>query len=975
MALPHLHYLEHLELAGPLEERSPETALLLGECYLRLGHFSQAEEAFVQALARAGGADPWTTLRAHVQLAEVLLRAQHFSQAALSASTAERMLVEHPDPGQRVRLLLVQADLARLQGDYVLAGDYIDEARELVSGIESQALSGRVVLAQAQLAWARGKLQPAVMLLHDAERLLAGAAVKHLHGEACLLCGAFVGECVSRGLLEADWPLEAPAARYLARAQELFAQSGSLRDLERVRQHFRLYGQRATDKVADETIARRAEEVSLAHLELDQRIDSLVPSMNALMAKVNPPDTGGEIAAQRASDPAALGNALEEVWSEVVTFRADLLSRLISLSRVNDRLVDAAHVVVVERNQLRSVLEGVRQLGSFTDRDQLTRKVVELAQTVVNADRVVLALVNRKGDLTEREQLGQAGGDAYSWRFLAEQARRTGEAVLSGGGHPSDAGAGLAGANVGAAKIGGTDNRPELGTSMAVPIRDSDRVRGVIYADRHGRGGVLSRRELGLLEVVASQVGALLERQRMNWALRVAARVRETTMEAISDGVIAIAIDSQIRSVNSAAAKMLMVPKREIEGRTIQSLPALREATAGLSDLAELDGRMIRLPGGEVMVGARLVRDDADQPAGTVLTFTGKRRAQRAAHKLGGARARYTFGDILGSDPVFAEQVRLGQAAARSDAGVLITGESGTGKEVIAQAIHNGSSRASGPFVGINCAAIPRDLLESELFGHEEGAFTGAKRGGQPGKFELAEGGTVLLDEIGDMPLEMQAKLLRVLQERRYRRVGGNAEHLLDARVVATTNQDLEDLVYENRFRSDLLFRLKVIHLHLPPLRERPEDIRRFVEFFLQRSAARLGKQLSRVAEPVMHGFTSYAWPGNVRELEYVIEGEVNLADPDRVELSELPSALRPKRRRRRQTLVGIPMPTASPPRIPSGRITLADVEQEAFVASLAEHGGNVPAVAQALGVSRGTVYNKLRKYDLDLSEFRSNGE
>src|SRR5262249_37298927 len=203
--------------------------------------------------------------------------------------------------------------------------------------------------------------------------------------------------------------------------------------------------------------------------------------------------------------------------------------------------------------------------------------------------------------------------------------------------------------------------------------------------------------------------------------------------------------------------------------------------------------------------------------------------------------------------------------------------------------------RASGPFVGINCSAIPRELLESELFGYEGGAFTVAKRGGHPGKFELAEGGTILLDEIGDRPIDMQAKLLPVLQEKRVPLIGGTREVERNARGIATANRDLDEDSEKGRFRRDLLFRLKVINIQLPALRERASDIPILVAHSLGLFAARLGKQVRAVAPHVMEAFMRYHWPGNIRELENVLEAEVNLADEEQTVLDQVPEGIRPR--------------------------------------------------------------------------------
>jgi len=351
-----------------------------------------------------------------------------------------------------------------------------------------------------------------------------------------------------------------------------------------------------------------------------------------------------------------------------------------------------------------------------------------------------------------------------------------------------------------------------------------------------------------------------------------------------------------------------------------------------------------------------------------------------------GSTARYSFGDLVGESSPLKRAVMLAQAAARSDSSVLITGESGTGKEIIAQAIHNGGPRAGGPFVAVNCAAIPRELLESELFGYESGAFTGARKSGRPGKFELAEGGTILLDEIGDMPLEMQVKLLRVLQERRSQRLGSTRELPLNCRIITTTNRDLTTLVAHGLFRQDLFFRLRVIHIEVPPLRERFEDIALLTEHFLRVFSARMGKQLIRVEPAVMEVLKSYPWPGNVRELEHVLEGEVNLAPPSASSMAEVPVMLQQSMGAPSQP--GAPLPaipmhhapftpprpgsfTSPPPVAMTTMKTISQGERELLIAALAAHRGRIPEVARALGVSRGTVYNKMKKFDINPADYR----
>jgi transcriptional regulator with PAS, ATPase and Fis domain len=296
---------------------------------------------------------------------------------------------------------------------------------------------------------------------------------------------------------------------------------------------------------------------------------------------------------------------------------------------------------------------------------------------------------------------------------------------------------------------------------------------------------------------------------------------------------------------------------------------------------------------------------------------------------------------------------------------VLITGESGTGKEMLAQAIHNASPRAGQPFVGVNVAAIPRELLESELFGYERGAFTGAREGGQAGKFEIAERGTILLDELGDMPLEMQAKLLRVLQERTVQRLGGAKEVPVRARVIATTHRDLEQAVSAGSFRLDLFHRIRVVHLRLPPLRERRNDIPRLVEHTLRRYTERVGRPAIKVEPKIMDQLVAHDWPGNVRELANLIEGEACLLAGSESTIERMPAPLL-----RGPRAAATAQPGAAPrasgewPTEQDPVLAFEEVEKR-LVSHALRRMGNVAAAAEALGLSKATLYNKIKHYKL----------
>ncbi len=305
---------------------------------------------------------------------------------------------------------------------------------------------------------------------------------------------------------------------------------------------------------------------------------------------------------------------------------------------------------------------------------------------------------------------------------------------------------------------------------------------------------------------------------------------------------------------------------------------------------------------------------------------------------------------IIGASRPMQELFKLIARAARNTSTVLITGESGTGKEVFARAIHDLSER-KGPFVPVNCAAIPAELIESELFGHTGQAFTGAKQA-RAGLFETAEGGTLFLDEVGELPLAMQPKLLRVLQEGTVRRVGADRERIVNVRVVAATNRDLEKEVAEGRFREDLYWRLNVIHLHTPPLRERPFDIPLLVEHFLNKLAERAGLPTLNVSPEALAVLTAYSWPGNVRELENVLERAAALADGPTLTHDDLPERVRSSGK----TSVLLS-------RAREQRLSLHELEKEYIIETLRMTGGNKSRAAEILGFDRRTLHRKLDEY------------
>jgi len=331
---------------------------------------------------------------------------------------------------------------------------------------------------------------------------------------------------------------------------------------------------------------------------------------------------------------------------------------------------------------------------------------------------------------------------------------------------------------------------------------------------------------------------------------------------------------------------------------------------------------------------------------------------------------RYGFSEIVGLSRELQEVFRMLAKVVRVDVTVLVTGESGTGKELVARAIHRRSARAHGPFIAVNCSAIPQTLVESEFFGHEKGAFTDARES-RPGRFEQADGGTLFLDEVGDLALDAQAKLLRALQERQIHRVGARAPRTVDVRVVAATNKDLEKEVRVGRFREDLYWRLNVVHVRLPPLRERRSDLAILIDHFWDRFNRELGLSVSSIAPEARQLLCDYDWPGNVRELENTICRAMILCDGETLTTADLPGRVR-----------GMPQGNSSTAVVDLSHLTLGEAVAEAterlekrmILARLAEHRGSRTATAESLGVSRKTLFNKMRQYGLTGDEIEDSG-
>jgi len=444
-------------------------------------------------------------------------------------------------------------------------------------------------------------------------------------------------------------------------------------------------------------------------------------------------------------------------------------------------------------------------------------------------------------------------------------------------------------------------------------------------------------------------------------------------LQQLEVGVAAVDTEERILSINPALQRLLGVTAVEVQGRRLSSVaPELSLARVLESGVAEPEA--VQRMGSGTAVVTRVPLRERDALRGAVVTCNPSaqvlrlERSLRSTHRPPRFVARYALSGLVGSSPAMARMRALAERYARTDATVLITGESGTGKEMVAQGIHGASRRRDRPFVAINCAAFPETLLESELFGYEEGAFTGSRRGGRPGLFEAAHTGTIFLDEIGDVPITLQTRLLRVLQERQVLRLGSNDPTPVDVRVVAATHRDLRAAIARGEFREDLYYRLHILPLHIPPLRERDGDVAEIAEELLKRALLRHGaaEALRPALALVLPRIQGYAWPGNVRELENVLERvAVLFADgrpPSRLDEEDL-RAVMPELLDRHAAAAEAPSATVLPPPHEPGEDLRAArrAQERAHVERvIAECGGNQAEAARRLGIGRTTLYRKL---------------
>ena len=448
-------------------------------------------------------------------------------------------------------------------------------------------------------------------------------------------------------------------------------------------------------------------------------------------------------------------------------------------------------------------------------------------------------------------------------------------------------------------------------------------------------------------------------------------------LNSLDEGILTLSKNKQIIFTNDKALNLLELSHSTI--KEVNIFDIFPELNSNINEMVKENKDIIEnisLSNSKSIFTSDLIKlNYPDDDYGFLLVLKDTKKLINTLNKLTTSYAVYTFDNLIGDSPQIKKVITAAKKISKSPSTVLITGESGCGKELLAQSIHNDSLRASEPFIAVNCGAIPKSLIESELFGYDEGSFTGARKGGKAGKFELANGGTIFLDEIGEMPLEMQVHLLRVIQEGVITRVGGKTPINIDVRIIAATNKDLKEEIKNGRFRSDLYYRLNVIPLNMPPLKDRFGDVPILLDYFLDIKSKQLNKPIPKISNRLFKKMISYCWPGNIRELENCVENIVNLNGETSYEMNfdectclkydnlgneifhicddeNCPTCNKQKKQEtdcQQEVLLS----------------TLLELEQRTIKNTVDYFNGNMTKAAASLGISRNALYNKMKRYGL----------
>lgn len=488
-------------------------------------------------------------------------------------------------------------------------------------------------------------------------------------------------------------------------------------------------------------------------------------------------------------------------------------------------------------------------------------------------------------------------------------------------------------------------------TCSAAPIHNSEGM-PIGALSMSGNYRKANRHTLGMVVAATLAIEKNLAERLTSNKLAASYKYLNTILDSMSEGLISMDNNGNVTMVNEIARELLgfkgdgvtdfVVPQKclEIMGKVIET-----------GEVVENEEVYYEASHGSFFytLTAKPIYESDSMLIGVVGILREIKSVKKLVNRMAGATASFIFSDLIGSSVEFNSVIMKAKTAAGSSANVLLLGESGVGKELFAQAIHNASIRKEGPFVAINCAAIPRELMASELFGYSKGAFTGARSDGKPGKFEMADEGTLFLDEIGDMPIDLQVNLLRILETKQLTRLGDNKVIPVNVRIIAATNKDLKAEIAKNNFREDLYYRLRVFQIQIPPLRERKKDLDLLVKHFIDKINCLAGTKILGIDGKALRALSDYHWPGNVRELQNILEQAMNMSKTGVIQLKHLPDDIK-----------------KAPANITGNKnLNLKTNEVETICNALQEAGGEISRAAKILGIGRNTLYRKLDKYQI----------
>lgn len=482
----------------------------------------------------------------------------------------------------------------------------------------------------------------------------------------------------------------------------------------------------------------------------------------------------------------------------------------------------------------------------------------------------------------------------------------------------------------------------------------------------------LCSNSLGLITALSAAVESQLRLQKSFDAQKVTTEMLNISLSMMDEGIITIDHNGKIIFINSEGMRMLRIPTMDFKDLNILSFlsadTSLMDILVGQQEATIEEFIMVGAKRENYIINVRPIRNPhSDKTEMALLTLNNANKVNAMSAKRAGSASHFTFSDIVGKSGRMKKVIRLARQYAKTEENILLIGESGTGKELFSQAIHN-ETCPHGPFVAVNCAALPRELIESELFGYEGGSFTGANRSGRPGKIELAEGGTLFLDEIGDMPLELQAVLLRVLQDKQVTRIGARRSIQVNFRLITATNQDLKKSIQDHLFREDLYYRISVLKLAIPPLRDRQIDILLLAQTFLEKYCLKAGRKIAQLSPEAKEIIASYPWPGNVRELENTMVHAVIDSEYDTIGIHNLPEDI--------THLYQDSIAESFYKKTITNQIDLTQVDTADFVPlneleivaiknALKKTNSNIIESASLLGLGKSTLYRKIKEYDI----------